>query len=282
MGQIEMVNADLILGDSRQMSAVPDNSVQLIITSPPYYDLKTYQGALSEEEQLGSPPNFEAYVNNLNEVWSECVRVLAPDGKIAINIMPIFLSGDENGFKRRSTKTMMSQIEKFMDETGEMFTFALFIWDKRKIVRFSSFGSYPFPPNIFSTMPYEWIVVFSKRGKRPQVNPEIKEASRLTTEEWQDWAVNSIWEMNPAKAKKEGHPAPFPEELPRRLIKLYSFVGDTVLDPFMGTGTTLQAAINLNRNSIGYEISEQYLSLARAKTREALMRASSRQDSLFD
>jgi len=81
--------------------------------------------------------------------------------------------------------------------------------------------------------------------------------------------VNSIWEMNPAKAKKEGHPAPFPEELPRRLIKLYSFVGDTVLDPFMGTGTTLQAAINLNRNSIGYEVSEEYMKLAETKVSAA-------------
>ena len=151
-----------------------------------------------------------------------------------------------------------------------MFTFALFIWDKRKIVRFSSFGSYPFPPNIFATMPYEWIIVFSKVGKRPPVDKAIKEASKLTAKEWQTWAVNSIWEMNPAKAKQEGHPAPFPEELPKRLIKLYSFVGDTVLDPFMGSGTTLQAALNLNRNAIGFEVSAEYLELARSKVSRAL------------
>ena len=131
-------------------------------------------------------------------------------------------------------------------------------------------------------MPYEWIMVFSKRGKRPTVPKEIKEASKLTTKEWQDWAVNSIWEMNPAKAKKEGHPAPFPEELPRRLIKLYSFVGDTVLDPFMGTGTTLQAAINLNRNSIGYEVSSDYMKLAEAKVGTALQNAKSGNNALFD
>lgn len=277
-----MVDAKLVLGDSRNMSEIPDSSVQLVITSPPYYDLKAYEGASKEEDQLGSPVDFESYVDNLNSVWKECVRVLAPDGKIAINIMPIFLSGKENGFERRSTKTMMTQIEKFMDETGEMFTFALYIWDKRKIVRFSSFGSYPFPPNIFSTMPYEWIMVFSKRGKRAPVSKEIKEASKLTTKEWQDWAVNSIWEMNPAKAKKEGHPAPFPEELPKRLIKLYSFVGDTVLDPFMGTGTTLQAAINLNRNSVGYEVSAEYMKLAETKVGAALQKAESGDNSLFN
>lgn len=264
-----MVETKLVLGDSRDMSQIRDDSVQLIITSPPYYDLKAYRGAAEEENQLGSPANFEGYVENLNAVWEECVRVLAPDGKIAINIMPILLSGEETGFGRRSTKTMMTELEKFMDSTGEMFTFALFIWDKRKIVRFSSFGSYPYPPNIFSTMPYEWIVVFSKVGKRPPVDKVIKEASKLTTQEWQTWAVNSIWEMNPAKAKKEGHPAPFPEELPRRLIKLYSFVGDTVLDPFMGTGTTLQAAFNLQRNSVGFEVSEEYLRLAENKVSQA-------------
>lgn len=277
-----MVDTKLILGDSRDMSQIPDNSVQLVITSPPYYDLKAYDGAAKDETQLGSPVDFESYVDNLNAVWAECVRVLAPDGKIAINIMPIFLSGKENGFERRSTRTMMTEIEKFMDSTGEMFTFALYIWDKRKIVRFSSFGSYPFPPNIFSTMPYEWIVVFSKRGKRPPVDKAIKEASRLSTKEWQDWAVNSIWEMNPAKAKKEGHPAPFPEDLPKRLIKLYSFVGDTVLDPFMGTGTTLQAAINLDRNSIGYEVSSDYMKLAEAKVETTQLAANSRKDTLFN
>jgi DNA modification methylase len=264
-----MVEVKMFLGDSRNMSQVADSSVQLIVTSPPYYDLKAYEGAVKEEHQLGSPINFETYVDNLNAVWKECVRVLGPDGKLAINIMPIFLSGKENGFERRSTKIMLTEIEKFMDSTGEMFTFALYIWDKRKIVRFSSFGSYPFPPNIFATMPYEWIIVFSKRGKRAPVERTIKEASLLSTQEWQNWAVNSIWEMNPAKAKKEGHPAPFPEELPKRLIKLYSFVGDTVLDPFMGTGTTLQAAINLERNCVGYEVSEDYMKLAESKVSAA-------------
>jgi site-specific DNA-methyltransferase (adenine-specific) len=264
-----MVEVKLIHGDSRNMKDVADNSIQLIITSPPYYDLKSYVGAKSSEQQIGSPKNFDSYLADINQVWSECVRVLAPDGKIAINIMPILLSGDENGFGRRSTRTMLTEIEQFMDSTGCMFTFALYIWDKRKIARFSSFGSYPFPPNIFSTMPYEWIIVFSKAGKRAPVPAEIKEKSRIANADWQNWAINSIWEMNPARAKKEGHPAPFPEELPRRLIKLYSFVGDTVLDPFMGTGTTLSVAKELGRNSIGFEISEDYLALAEKKTSRA-------------
>lgn len=113
----------------------------------------------------------------------------------------------------------------------------------------------------FSTYPYEWITVFSKEGKRKPVPKDIKEKSRLTTKEWQNWAINSIWEMQPAKAKVEGHPAPFPKELPMRLIKLYSFWGDTVLDPFAGTGTTLLAAQELGRKSIGFELNPEYIKL---------------------
>lgn len=179
--------------------------------------------------------------------------------------MPFLLTGKAARFGRRETRLVLGDIERFMDSTGCMFQFGLYIWDKRKIARFSSFGSYPYPPNIFSTYPYEWITVFSKKGKRPPVSKEIKEKSRLTTEEWQKWAINSIWEMQPAKAKAEGHPAPFPKELPLRLIKLYSFWGDTVLDPFAGTGTTLLAAQELGRKSIGFELNPEYIKLINNK-----------------
>ena len=251
----------IYIGDSRNMKDVADGSVQLIITSPPYGALKDY----GNDAQIGLNQSYDDYINNLNEVWKECIRVLGPDGKLCIDIMPLFESGNQTPFKRRVTHTVISDIEKFMESTGEMFTFALYIWDKRKIVRFSSFGSYPYPTNIFSTFPYEWIIVFCKKGKRDKVSDEIKEKSKLTQKEWADWAINSFWEMQPAKAKSEGHPAPFPKELPHRLIKLYSFYGDTVLDPFMGTGTTAEAALELGRNAIGYEINPEYRKLISAK-----------------
>ncbi|MCM1032654.1 MAG: site-specific DNA-methyltransferase [Odoribacter sp.] len=248
--------------NSNDMSEVPDGSVNLIITSPPYWTLKDYD----VEGQIGAGSNsYDFYIEELNKVWKECVRVLAPDGKICINIMPFLLTGKAARFDRRETRLVLGDIEKFMDSTGCMFQFGLYIWDKRKIARFSSFGSYPYPPNIFSTYPYEWITVFSKAGKRKPVSKEIKEKSKLTTEEWQKWAINSIWEMQPAKAKAEGHPAPFPLELPRRLIKLYSFWGDTVLDPFAGTGTTLCAAQQLGRKSIGFELNPDYIPLIKRK-----------------
>jgi DNA modification methylase len=187
--------------------------------------------------------------------------------------MPMFLSGDETHFKRRVTKTMVHDIEAYLETTEEMYLHSLYIWDKRKIVRFSSFGSYPYPANIFSTFPYEWIAVFSKKGKRPSVDKKIKEKSKITTKEWQDWAINSLWEMQPAKAKSVGHPAPFPDELPKRLIRLYSFYGDTVLDPFVGSGTTVKVAEELGRIGVGYDVNPEYIELAEKnlkKTRDRL------------
>lgn len=255
----------LYCGDSRKMKELKDESVNLVVTSPPYFDLKNYNNDdnHSKKKQIGSPKTYKEYLKNMNKVWEECVRVLTPDGKIAINIMPMFLSGKETHFERRITKTAILDIENFMESTGKMFLHSLFIWDKRKIVRFSSFGSYPYPANIFSTYPYEWIVVFSKKGKRPPVDKKIKEKSKITTKEWQDWAVNSIWEMQPAKAKSVGHPAPFPEELPKRIIKLYSFFGDVVLDPFVGSGTAVKVAKSLGRVGIGYDINPEYIKLAK-------------------
>ncbi len=250
------------------MDEVKDASVSLIITSPPYFDLKNYDQKKMNKNQIGSSKSYDDYLSKLNAVWKECVRVLIPDGKLCINIMPLFLSGHETEFKRRVTKLMITDLEDFMDSTKKMFTHALFIWDKRKIVRFSSFGSYPYPPNIFSTFPFEWIIVFSKKGKRPKVTSKIKKKSKLTTKEWQDWAINSVWEMSPAKAKSLGHPAPFPEELPHRLIKMFSFYGEIVLDPFMGTGTTALATEKLGRRAIGYEINNKYVKIAKKRLLE--------------
>jgi len=252
-----------ILGDSRKMKELQDESVNLVVTSPPYWNLKDYEGGSEEIGQGNS--SYEEYLQGLYDVFRECVRVLTPDGKIAINIMPLFLTGKATKFNRRVTKTVLSDLERFFEELGNMFFLSLYIWDKRKIARFSSWGSYPYPPNLLSTYPYEWIIVFSKEGKRKPVDKAIKEASQLTHEEWTDWVCNSIWEMQPASAKREGHPAPFPDELPKRIIKIHTFVGDTVLDPFAGSGTTSKVAKELGRNSIAYDINDEYLETFKKK-----------------
>jgi DNA modification methylase len=254
----KMTSIKIYCKDSRCMDEVAENSVHLIVTSPPYFDLKNYNSNNNHTNQAGDIPDYREYISFLNQVWKECVRVLYPDGKLCINIMPLFLSGNESVFRRRETKLLITDLERYMLETECMYLHSLYIWDKRKIVRFSSFGSYPYPGNIFSTFPFEWIIVFSKKGKRERVPKEIKEQSRLSRREWLDWAVNSIWEMQPAKAQLVGHPAPFPDELPRRLIKLY-----TILDPFLGSGTTVRVAHSLGRHAIGYEVNPTYVEIAK-------------------
>lgn len=267
--------------DSRDMSAIKSSSVNLVVTSPPYGNLKDYK----TEGQIGQGNAYQDYLRELEKVWKECIRVLTPDGKLCINIMPLFESGADTKFNRRVTRLVIDDLINYIESSNEMFLLSLFIWDKRKIARFSSFGSYPYPTNIFSTYPYEWIIVFCKEGVRKPVDNKIKELSKLSHKEWADWAINSFWEMQPAKAKSEKHPAPFPKELPFRLIKLFSFYGDTVLDPFMGTGTTAEAAIELGRNVIGFEINPEYLELINTKINSGLqsfLEAKYYQPDIFD
>lgn len=245
----------VVIGDSRRMHLVPNESVHLVVTSPPYWHLKDY----GNEHAIGqSSTTYGEYLTSICDVFEECVRTLVPDGKLIINIMPILIPGDKSKFNRRVTKTVLTDLELFMESLGTMYFHSLYIWDKRKAVRFSSWGSYPYPPNLLSTYPYEWIIVFSKIGKRSRVKKSVKEQSAITHEEFTSWVQNSVWDFQPASAKQTKHPAPFPEELPRRCIRLYSFLGDTVLDPFAGSGTTLRVARQLGRNSIGYEINPDY------------------------
>ncbi|MFW9769864.1 MAG: DNA-methyltransferase [Candidatus Thorarchaeota archaeon] len=257
-----MTHHKVVISDSANMDMIDDSSVHLIVTSPPYWKLKDYgdDKGISQTSE-----SYEDYLASINSVFNECVKKLVPDGKLIINIMPILLTGKNTKFNRRVTKSVLTDLEDFMVSLGNMYFHSLFIWDKRKVVRFSSWGSYPYPPNLISSYPYEWIIVFAKKGKRKPVDPEIKDASKITHDEFTNWVQNSIWDFQPASAKQEKHPAPFPEELPRRCIRLYSFVGDTVLDPFAGSGTTLKVARELGRNSIGYEINPAFESLIRQK-----------------
>jgi len=252
----------LVIGDSRSMDLISNESVHLVVTSPPYWQLKDY----GNDRAIGqSSKTYDEYLESICAVFKECVRTLIPDGKLIVNIMPILLPGAQSRFSRRVTKTVLTDLEQFITSLGNMYFHSLYIWDKRKAVRFSSWGSYPYPPNLLSTYPYEWIIVFSKSGKRARVKKSIKEQSAITHEEFTNWVQNSIWDFQPASAKLEKHPAPFPDELPRRCIRLYSFAGDTVLDPFAGSGTTLRVARELGRNSIGYEINPDYASIIKEK-----------------
>ena len=249
----------IIFGDSRQMSLVDDKSVQLIITSPPYWQLKDY----GVQDQIGYNDSYEEYINNLNLVWKECYRVLEDGCRMCINIGDQFARAVYYG--RYKVIPIQSEIIKFCESIGFDFMGDI-IWQKKTTMNTtggaSLMGSYPTPRNGIISIDYEHILIFKKLGTPKKVSKEIKELSKMTKEEWRLY-FNGHW--NFAGAKQDGHIAMFPEELPKRLIKMFAFVGDTVLDPFLGSATTSLAAKKLGRNSIGYEINREFLPLIEKK-----------------
>jgi len=251
----------IIIGDSRWMKEIPDESVHLVITSPPYWQLKDY----GNEKQIGFNDTYEEYVNNLNLVWNECHRVLHKGCRLCINIGDQFARSVYYG--RYKVIPIRTEIIKFCESIGFDYMGAI-IWQKVTTCHTTGgatvMGSYPYPRNGIIKLDYEFILIFKKYGNSPKVSKEIKEKSKLTDKEWNQYFTGH-WNFPGEKQNK--HLAMFPEELPRRLIKMFSFVGETVLDPFLGSGTTSLAAKNLNRNSIGYEINEDFLPIIEEKLR---------------
>lgn len=242
----------LINGDSRSLRLIPDNSVHLIITSPPYWQLKDY----GTDRQIGFHDSYESYINNLNMVWAECNRVLHEGCRLCINIGDQFARSVYYG--RYKVIPIRTEIIRFCETIGLDYMGAI-IWQKQTTMNTTGggavMGSFPYPRNGILKIDYEFILIFKKQGKAPKPTLEQKQLSEMTKDEWNTY-FSSHW--NFGGAKQDGHIAVFPEELPRRLIKMFSFVGETVFDPFMGSGTTALAARNLNRNSIGYEINPEY------------------------
>lgn len=242
----------IIIGDSRSMREVKDESVHLVVTSPPYWQLKDY----GHGDQIGFNDTYEDYINNLNLVWKECYRVLYPGCRLCINIGDQFARSVYYG--RYKVIPIRTEITKFCETLGFDHMGAI-IWQKVTTMNTTGgatvMGSFPYPRNGIVKLDYEFILLFKKLGDAPKVSPEIREKSKLTTEEWNEYFYGH-W--NFSGEKQDHHLAVFPEELPKRLIRMFSFVGDTVLDPFLGSGTTSLAARNLGRNSIGYEINSEY------------------------
>ncbi|MBW2135600.1 MAG: site-specific DNA-methyltransferase, partial [Deltaproteobacteria bacterium] len=235
------------------MRLVPDESVHLVITSPPYWQLKDY----GPPDQIGYHESYESYINHLNLVWQECWRVLHPGCRLCINIGDQFARAAYYG--RYKIIPIRTEIIKFCETIGFDYLGAI-IWQKVTTCHTSGgatiMGSFPYPRNGLLKLDYEFILIFKKLGVPPPVPKDLKERSRLTTEEWNTYFYGH-WNFPGEKQRQ--HLAMFPEELPRRLIKMFSFVGETVLDPFLGSGTTSLAAKNLDRHSIGYEINEDFL-----------------------
>ena len=249
----------IITGDARQMRLTADSSVHLVVTSPPYWQLKDYGG----DGQIGFNDSYESYINNLNLVWRECHRVLRGGCRLCVNIGDQFARAVYYG--RYKVIPIRTEIIKFCETIGFDYMGAI-IW--QKVITSNTtggatvMGSYPYPNNGVLKIDYEFILLFKKLGRPRTVAKAVKEESKMTGEEWNKY-FHGHW--NFAGEKQDKHLAMFPLELPSRLIKMFSFVGDTVLDPFLGSGTTSLAAMNLRRNSAGYEVNEKFLPIIRRK-----------------
>jgi len=249
----------IIHGDSRQMNIVADESVHLAITSPPYWQLKDY----GTSTQIGYHETYESYINNMNLVWKECHRVLHPGCRLCINIGDQFARSVYYG--RYKVIPIRTEIIKFCETIGFDYMGAI-IWQKVTTTNTTGgatiMGSFPYPRNGILKLDYEFILLFKKQGNSPKPTREQKELSVISKEDWNTY-FSGHWYF--AGAKQDRHMAMFPEELPARLIKMFAFVGDTVLDPFLGSGTTSMAARNMARNSIGFEINQDFMPTIKQK-----------------
>ncbi|MBS3099105.1 site-specific DNA-methyltransferase [Candidatus Pacearchaeota archaeon] len=253
---MEKTNHKIIFGDSSKVLKIfPNNIFQLMVTSPPYWNVRDY----GHEKQIGLKDTLQEYLNRLNGVWKEVIRTLMPDGKVALNIGNIYYSEPDE--TRRTTANLSYLLWKQLDDFKELRFMGTIYW--RKTTSRSGavlFGSYPYPSNFMISSAVEPIHVFRKVGKR-EVPQDIKEKSKLTLKEFREFR-DAIWDINGVNDK---HVAAYPIDLPARFIKMFTFVGDLVLDPFVGSGTTIKAARDLSRNSVGIDINPEFLKIIKEK-----------------
>jgi DNA modification methylase len=250
---------------SESMDELDDNSIQLIITSPPYGKIKDY----GKEDQIGFSDSFDIYFNRLKQVWNECYRVLEPQCRMVINIGDQYLRTTK--FERYRILSIASQIINDCIEIGFDFLGDI-IWQKVSTTNTtggcSFMGSIFYPRNGLLTYDYEHILIFKKHeGKsRRKIDIKWKELSKISLSEWKKWYIGH-WRI-PGVIQKE-HIAMFPEEIPYRIIRMFSFIGDTILDPFVGSGTSLKVAKSLLRNAVGYEINQEFKDIIDTKIKQA-------------
>ncbi len=225
-----------------------DESVGLVVTSPPYWKIKDYGQGEDKWE-------YSEYLKLMKKIWKECYRVLKPSSKLCINIGDQYMRASEHG--KFEVIPIHADFIKQCKELGFDY-YGSIIWQKASTMNSTGggtfLGSYPHPKNGILLFDYEFILVFHKPGDSKAVDENIKESSSMTSEEWQTY-FSSHW--NFVGEKQKDHPAVFPEELPRRLIRMFSFKEEIVIDPFLGSGTTLKVAKELERKGIGYEINEE-------------------------
>jgi len=248
----DRVTHRVIQGDSRSLSFLGDGSIGLVVTSPPYWQIKDY----GTSDQIGYGQSLHEYLHDLAVVWEECHRVLMPGRRLVVNIGDQFARTQVYG--RYKIIPLHAEIIAQCEHIGFDFMGSI-IWQKRTTMNTSGgatiMGSYPFPPNGMVELDSEYVLIFKKQGKGPVLDPEFKEPGRMTKERWKE-LFTGHWTFG--GARKKGHEAPFPVELPHRVMEMFSFPGEEVLDPFLGSGTTLVAADILGRICVGYEINPSF------------------------
>lgn len=253
----------LILGDSRGMDAIPDESIHLAITSPPYWTLKDYPGA---DGQLGHVQDYEEFLTELDEVWRHVHRTLVPGGRLVIVVGDVCLSRRQ--FGRHLVMPLHASIQEHCRTLG-FDNLAPIVWYKIANAKFEAGGGgflgKPYEPNAVIKNDIEYILFQRKPGGYRQPSLASRLLSIIPEDKHREW-FQQIWSLRGASTKQ--HPAPYPLELAERLVRMFSFAGDTVLDPFAGTGSTMLAARRWGRHSIGYEIEPDYFELTTARLQE--------------
>lgn len=262
--EINNTTQKIFLGNSQNMSSLENNSVHLVVTSPPYFNAKMYSNETVEND-LGNVHNMDDWFSEIGKVWKEVFRVLQSGRKFFLNIMNLPIRVD-NSFR---TLNLVGKSIDLCESIGFVFKRDI-VWHKTNGVR-AHFGTYPYPGGILINNMHESILEFQKpddkkNNKYKHLTEEIKEKSKIDKEFWLSIKNSDVWLMNPEKSGDgRKHIAPFPYELPFRFIKAYSFIGETVLDPFCGSGTTMLAAKDLGRNGIGYEINPEFVNVIKER-----------------
>jgi len=257
----------LVLGDARRLRFIDDESVHLVVTSPPYWNLKRYN---EHPEQLGHVQDYEVFLHELNKVWEEVYRILVPGGRLVCVVGDVCVS--RRSFGRHVVFPLHADICVACRKLG-FDNLNPIVWHKIANASYEANGNgagflgKPYEPNAIIKNDMEFILMQRKPGGYRQPTDEQREKSRLTKEEYGAW-FRQIWTLTGASTRE--HPAPFPYELAYRLVRMFSFYGDTVCDPFCGTGTTLLAAAKTERHGIGVEIDVNYARMAARRLKHEL------------
>ncbi len=264
---------ELYQADARDLSFIADESVHLVLTSPPYWTLKKYH---DHEDQLGDIADYDAFLGELDRVWRHCYRMLVPGGRLVCVVGDVCLSRRRNN-GRHTVVPLHASIQESCRKMG-FDNLSPIIWHKIANAVFEASGNgggflgKPYEPNAVIKNDIEYILMERKPGGYRNPSLSARMLSIISEENHRQW-FQSIW-TGLTGASTRLHPAPFPEELAERIIRMFSFAGDRVLDPFMGTGTTTVAAARWGRNSIGVELDPEYFELAQRRIQKSL-------DSLF-